>query len=58
MATNLFLEFHFEVVRHDILLKKLENAGIRGTILNWFRVKGSNVVTFSECSLNFCLVFS
>ena len=27
----------FDVIRHDILLKKLENAGLRGTILAWFQ---------------------
>ena len=27
----------FDVIRHDILLKKLEYAGIRGSILTWFK---------------------
>ena len=26
----------FEVIRHDILIEKLENVGIRGSILQWF----------------------
>ena len=26
----------FEVIRHDVLLDKLENVGIRGSILKWF----------------------
>ena len=36
LLVSIDLRKAFEVVRHDILLKKLENAGIRGTILNWF----------------------
>ena len=32
----------FEVIRHDILLAKLENLGIRGTILDWFESYLSN----------------
>ena len=27
----------FDVIRHDILLDKLEHIGIRGQILNWFK---------------------
>ena len=27
----------FDVIRHDILLKKLEYAGIRGSISTWFK---------------------
>ena len=27
----------FDVIRHDILLKKLDNAGLRGPILTWFQ---------------------
>ena len=27
----------YDCINYDILLKKLENAGIRGEILKWFR---------------------
>ena len=27
----------FEVIKHDILIKKLEHIGIRGTMLEWFK---------------------
>ena len=32
----------FDVIRHDILLDKLENAGIRGFMLKWFQSYLSN----------------
>ena len=36
LVVSLDLRKAFEVIRHEILLNKLDNAGIRGPILNWF----------------------
>lgn len=38
-STGLFVDFKkaFDLVNHDILLLKMEAAGIRGVALNWFR---------------------
>ena len=38
-AVGIFVDFQkaFDTVNHDILLKKLDNYGIRGNTLNWFK---------------------
>jgi hypothetical protein len=38
-VTGLFIDFKraFDLVSHEILLKKLEAAGVRGVALDWFR---------------------
>ncbi len=36
---GLFLDFAkaFDTMNHDILLRKLNNYGVRGTVLQWFQ---------------------
>ena len=51
-SAGLFLDFKraFETVNHEILLSKLEGAGVRGPALEWFRYYLRDRTQFVHCN--------
>ena len=50
IAIFIYLQKAFDTIDHDILIKKLENIGIRGIVLEWLQSYSRKRQQYVECN--------